>query len=241
MIFSASKNSIFINYKMNDMHDDMVNDLKASLEVLGVDKFSYFYSSKNHDVKPDIITNLSSEWLYEYEEKSLFKSDPVLKYARNTILPFSWNTKEVNQSNNPTGISALKYGILEGYTFITVSHNKDVGILTVCGVENNSIINKIKRQKALIQFKLLEYHELHGTKKNIENSFLKNDYKPLSLREREVLMWAGRGKCYSSIATILGISTRTVKFHMSNIKIKLCADNAKQAISIAYEIGCLNI
>jgi DNA-binding CsgD family transcriptional regulator len=45
----------------------------------------------------------------------------------------------------------------------------------------------------------------------------------------ETLTWAARGKTSSEIAQILGLTKRTVDFHIDNARIKLGATNRIQA------------
>jgi len=61
----------------------------------------------------------------------------------------------------------------------------------------------------------------------------------LSDRERQVLRLVARGRSNKQIARDLGITERTVKFHMTSIFNKLGADNRAQAIAIAAERGLL--
>jgi DNA-binding NarL/FixJ family response regulator len=61
----------------------------------------------------------------------------------------------------------------------------------------------------------------------------------LSDRERQVLRLVARGRANKQIARDLGITERTVKFHMTSIFNKLGADNRAQAIAIAAERGLL--
>ncbi|SPE20752.1 Regulatory protein, LuxR [Burkholderiales bacterium] len=52
----------------------------------------------------------------------------------------------------------------------------------------------------------------------------------LSEREIEVLTWSARGKTSDEIATILGLSKRTVDFHMDNARAKLGVATRTQAV-----------
>jgi DNA-binding CsgD family transcriptional regulator len=60
----------------------------------------------------------------------------------------------------------------------------------------------------------------------------------LSRRERETLLWACRGKTYSEIGMILGVSFGTVKQHLDTAKLKLNAANLVQAaaLAVAYDV-----
>jgi len=62
---------------------------------------------------------------------------------------------------------------------------------------------------------------------------------PLSRREREVLSWLRHGKSNWEVSRILGISDRTVKFHVTSIMRKLNAVTRTQAVAIAMELGIM--
>jgi DNA-binding response OmpR family regulator len=51
----------------------------------------------------------------------------------------------------------------------------------------------------------------------------------LTDRESEALTWAARGKTSSEIATILGLTKRTVDFHIDNARLKLNASSRMHA------------
>lgn len=61
----------------------------------------------------------------------------------------------------------------------------------------------------------------------------------LSVREREVLCWAQQGKTYWEIGSILGITERTVKFHVARIKSKLDVVSTAHAIAKAMRSGLI--
>lgn len=56
--------------------------------------------------------------------------------------------------------------------------------------------------------------------------------KPLTPREREILLWVGAGKTDLQIAAILGISARTVQKHLENAYVKLGVENRTAAAMI---------
>lgn len=61
----------------------------------------------------------------------------------------------------------------------------------------------------------------------------------LSRREREVLHLVAAGQSNKQIARSLGITERTVKFHVASILNKLGADNRAQAVALAGRRGLL--
>jgi DNA-binding NarL/FixJ family response regulator len=52
----------------------------------------------------------------------------------------------------------------------------------------------------------------------------------LGERERETLTWAARGKTFAEIGQILGVSRRTVEFHLDNARRKLGVPTRTQAL-----------
>ena len=61
----------------------------------------------------------------------------------------------------------------------------------------------------------------------------------LSEREAEVLAWSARGKTSGEIATILGLSKRTVDFHMDNAREKLGVATRIEAVVRASSAGII--
>ncbi len=61
----------------------------------------------------------------------------------------------------------------------------------------------------------------------------------LSEREREVLRLVAGGQANKQIARTLGITERTVKFHVTSILTKLGAENRAQAVALATQRGLL--
>jgi DNA-binding CsgD family transcriptional regulator len=61
----------------------------------------------------------------------------------------------------------------------------------------------------------------------------------LSRRERDILLWACRGKTYGEIAMIVGLSFGSVKTYLDHARYKLNAVNLPQACAIAVAEGVL--
>lgn len=62
---------------------------------------------------------------------------------------------------------------------------------------------------------------------------------PLTDRELEVLQWLAQGLANKQIATQLGISEHTVKFHVSAIYSKLGATNRAEAVRLGVQQGLI--
>jgi DNA-binding CsgD family transcriptional regulator len=61
----------------------------------------------------------------------------------------------------------------------------------------------------------------------------------LSAREREILLWACRGKTYREIAAIHGLAFGSVKTYLDSARHKLNVANLPQACAVAAAEGIL--
>lgn len=63
----------------------------------------------------------------------------------------------------------------------------------------------------------------------------------ITKRELEILEWFKQGKTYAEIGSILGLSKKTVDYHMNNIMRKLKVNDKLSAILKAARIGLIEI
>ena len=92
------------------------------------------------------------------------------------------------------------------------------------------------RTEEILQLAVPHFHE---ALLRLDNLF--KEHTPLSPKETEVLKWIAQGKSSWDVSAILGISERTVKFHVANILQKLDAVTRVHAVAIALERGLVEI
>ena len=242
MIHQTGIAGVITNNEATDKFNELATEFDCALQSFGVMRYAYFCSERN-DYPPNIVTNLPDEWLSEYEENDLYRIDPVLDISKKTALPFSWLTTELNNQNQQLSTNALKYKIIEGHTFTTISYGREVGILTLCLDKKETYLSSfINKNEAQIQFCLIKHHEQY--RQLLTQCWNANGdalIKKLSCREKEVWCWVASGKTYSEAAVILGITERTIKFHVANIKQKLGVYSSRQLASIATKHGLINV
>jgi len=95
-----------------------------------------------------------------------------------------------------------------------------------------------KREAFLLQ--VLVPH-LHYALTHVEDFGHKRPKKILTQREQEVLKWICGGKSNSEMASILGISSWTVKIHVSNLLAKLNASTRGHAVAKAISFGLIEV
>jgi LuxR family transcriptional regulator, quorum-sensing system regulator CviR len=101
------------------------------------------------------------------------------------------------------------------------------------------LIRREQRTEAIIQVLI---HHLHLALCHIFANKPSNMNPPLiSSREKEVLNWMKQGKSSWETSVILGISERTVNYHVYNIMEKLAVTNRPQAVAAATRLGLIDL
>jgi DNA-binding CsgD family transcriptional regulator len=60
-------------------------------------------------------------------------------------------------------------------------------------------------------------------------------------REREILSWIAEGKTAGETGSILGISKRTVEWHLQNMRCRLKATNVVHCVAMAVRYGVIGV
>lgn len=180
------------------------------------------------------------EYLSELTQRELVTKDPVvvenfksfrLQYWADTLMQTTWSgdMHEIISLAEDYGFSKVSKGC--GYAH---------GVRNMQGTEGSFFcyhgLERSSRTEEILALVIPHFHaalsRLVGRPKN--NS-------PLTPKETEVLKWVKQGKSTWDISTILGISERTVKFHIGNIMQKLDATTRTHAVAIAFEQGLVDV
>ena len=165
----------------------------------------------------------------------------LLDIARKRAVSLRWNT------HNTLAFYALlvTIGILQfsGISILIVMVLASLGLLVLWLVAR---ARWKKVEKKLFQEELDNYKQIVSMGQQPEPNRItaepepKNE-SPLSNRELEVLARIAEGMINKQIAVSLGISTQTVKNHISNILGKLDVEDRTSAVVLAVSEGWINI
>lgn len=175
-----------------------------------------------------IISNMSREWESEFLRGKFQIFSEIVSRVKLKITPLVWNSEEVKTP----GLKSLakKYNIQNGMSFL-IRISSDIIIFTLYFNEDDKrFMSLYQESKHKILFDVLELFEV---------SYQNCDGVLLTVRESEVLDLLKIGKTYSEIAFILGISKRTVRFHVENILNKLDVTSVKYAIFKAISLNII--
>jgi LuxR family transcriptional regulator, quorum-sensing system regulator CviR len=180
------------------------------------------------------------DYLAELGKSGLIMKDPVvmenfrsfrLQYWADTFKqrPISRDTNEIISLAEDFGFSKTRAGCGYGH-----------GVRNLKGTEGSFFcyqgLLRSRRTEEILNIIIPHFHEALRRAGAAPKAG-----SPLTAKETEVLKWVKQGKSTWDISTILGISERTVKFHVGNILQKLDATTRTHAVAIALEQGLVDI
>lgn len=176
------------------------------------------------------------EWVNIYMERNYHLTDPVVRENFSKFTLQYWaDTYRAMGVDKEFRATAEEFGLYSGYT----SGIRDLagnagGLFSFAG----RAIEKCERTSAIIE--VVTPHLFQALKRITSADKLKSA-PTLSEREKEVLKWVALGKTTWETSVILGISERTVKFHVNNIMKKLNSVSRAHAVAIAFELGLVDL
>jgi DNA-binding CsgD family transcriptional regulator len=187
---------------------------------------------------PCVNISFPDAWMREYLSRNYFQMDAVLRenFVTYEVQNWSIDRKRLQRMKEITSLG-LDFGLRECCTHGSrpVGPGKHGSMFCFAGKS----MEQSRRTEAILKFVVPHLH--------LAFSRISGNNRPeagttvLSSREMEVLEWLKQGKSSWDISVILGISERTVNFHVYNIMRKLGATNRPQAVAVAARLGLIRI
>jgi DNA-binding CsgD family transcriptional regulator len=201
----------------------------------------YLDGSNKVVIADGINISFPDEWCVEYRSNDYVRWDPIVKenFTKYRLQWWSEAKKKIHCNDVQKKIASLcmDFDMKEGFTMGSKpsSPGKNGSMFCFSG----RLMKNDDRSEAILESITPHLHLAFS------RVFGKKQSKPgkvaLSLREKEVLNWMKRGKSSWEMSVILGISERTVNFHVHNIMRKLNATNRPSIIAVAAGMGLLNL
>ncbi len=210
----------------------------------GFDYFLYGAVLPVSMVRPQtfIISGYPDAWWQRYQERRYIRIDPVLQHTteRQTV-PLDWEDVDpsayVHGQDVRTFMSeAADFGLKSGVSFPVHGRDGEYAILSLATRDDHARAQgRIIESMPFVQLLAAYVHE--AARRIFERGDVTVARPLLTDRERECLLWAAEGKTSWDTAQILGISERTVLFHLHNAAHKLDVSNRAQAVARAVAQG----
>lgn len=231
---------------MQRIYEDFIESLSASVDetdlqramakllvAFEVSRFAYLSFIPSIGARPRYISNYPTVWTSHYLQEHYQEVDPVILYAGRCDTPFSWGRSLGLGDRSEAKIrffdEAAEFGICSGLTIPIQDRRGGKAALTFAADEDcPALMRLVDRYAHAFQLVATNYHIQVRRICSQENII---DGVILTRRELECLQWAARGKSAWETGEILGITRRTVAFHLDNTRAKLGVRTVAQAIS----------
>ncbi|UJQ94123.1 helix-turn-helix transcriptional regulator [Mariluticola halotolerans] len=231
---------------MQRIYEDFIESLSTSvnekelqcsmtnlLVAFEVSQFAYLSLPPPELDQPRYISNYPEPWTSHYLRQRYQAIDPVITCAERSDTPFHWGKKFTLGDGSADQYKffdeAAEFGICSGLTIPVRDRLGGGAVLTFVADEDcPALMRLVDRYTRALQLVATCYH-IHVRRICSEENIV--DGVRLTRRELECLQWAARGKSAWETGEILGITRRTVAFHLDNTRAKLGVRTVAQAIS----------
>ncbi|MGY3916945.1 LuxR family transcriptional regulator [Aeromonas australiensis] len=187
-----------------------------------------------------LFNQCPDSWVQAYTENNMLACDPVIRLARKQTLPIYWNRLDERASFLQEGTMdvmglAAEFGLRNGISFPLHGAAGENGILSFITSERASS-DLLLESSPLLSWMANYIFEAAIRVVRLRDS---DPQAALTDRETECLFWASEGKTSGEIACILGITERTVNYHLNQVTRKTGSMNRYQAIAKGISSGIL--
>lgn len=184
------------------------------------------------------VTTYAEEWVTRYRDENYVAIDPIIANGLSRQMPFEWREAIGNSELSPRQRKffgeAGEFGISFGYTIPIHGPEGQFSAITVTSDVPAHLADRlISANRFLVHLMGLYYNEHVGSilLSQIRGAALDEmDVPVLSMREKDCLSWVAQGKSSWEISRLIGVSERTVNFHIENAKRKLGVYSRQHAV-----------
>ena len=183
-----------------------------------------------------MINNYPARWQAQYAQCNYLSVDPSVQHALRSPLPLLWSD-DFFAGARDFWEDARGHGLRYGWAQPCRDVNGTLGMLTVA--RSHEVLGEAEmRQKNVRLAWLTQIAHLAMTRVLVKKLIPEANVR-LSSQETTVIRWTAEGKTTAEISVIMGLSVRTVTFHIGNVVKKLNASNKTAAAVRAAVLGML--
>ena len=207
---------------------------------LGFQRFAYLHLAGE---TLTLISSYPKTWTNRYFHLGYHQIDPVVHRARHEHGLFSWGGGVLSQPGNREQRrffdEATTFGIRSGITVpIRAGFGRMAAFTLATGDREFHSRLLLAEWTDVVQLAGLYFHT-HVAVRLDRPPTVQAAATELTQRERQCLGWIAQGKTVADIAVLVGISPRTVVFHLENTRRKLGAASIAQCVAEALRRGLL--
>lgn len=164
-----------------------------------------------------LALNYPTRWVSHYLQRGYFTDDPVVRYARTSILPYEWRSLKVSNHREllilrEAGDAGLRHGI-------SVPIHEPSGKVFLATLASENQPTTTPDECTRVHMLAVAFHERYCVL--TASMSRQRPCVVLTPREHACLSWVACGKSSWDISRLMGLSEHTVNFHLKNAMRKL--------------------
>ncbi len=213
-------------------------------EHLGLQAYTYLLRQPNSFIDPELVvlSSYPEALIARYRREQMVRVDAVARYCYRHSLPATWasiwNRSDDAAAREQVLGAFAEHGLEWGVVIPLHSACGQLSLLSGGGRDTPAFRRRLQQTLPQALYLLALLHEAAS---GLVDRDLVADGQTAELteREHECLAWCAEGKTAWETAQILGISERTVIFHLQNVNLKLGVSSRQQAVARAIALGLL--
>lgn len=207
--------------------------------------FTYYFQYPTAQQKPkyDFSSTNFATWHKHYIQESYEDIDTTLQSVYKTTLPVLWNLEQqLKEAKTPREkqmrLDSIKFGIERGVCIPVHGPNKDFAVLLLVQMQGETCLEQWDKFQHEIFVAAYHYH-FYLKKLLICN--LTEQTLHLNKRELQCLILTAKQYSAKQVAEQLGITERTVHYHIQRLNKKFGAKYKHEALLKAVQQGIIKI
>jgi DNA-binding CsgD family transcriptional regulator len=200
------------------------------------------------DPVPFFVTTVRADFIESYNAEMYLSADPVLRRAWNSTSPFSWfqcgefrtaRQQQAGRKSKARQILELAHdhgfedGVIVPVHSVSPAGNRISSFISLYADDTADLLARVDHE---LRLACAVFHEQMTRFRDLPEEAM-DEGPVLSDRERECLLWTARGKSAGDIATILGLSDKSVASYLRDVMKKLGVYRQAHAVAVAIRDG----
>lgn len=210
--------------------EELTRHVSHLTSIIGYNHFALSVIAPQSFLRPvvAIFSNCPAGWVEQYHNDNLLSRDPIVYISMRQTLPIFWEKSLSSMPSLPAGgmevmDMATSFGIRNGISFPLRGPSGEIG--TMSFITSDAGSGLILESSAVLR--LMSDYIFESAIRLVRQ---RTPSIMLTDRERDCLFWVGEGKTQEEIAAILGITPRTVAYHIQQSVAKTGSSNRDQAL-----------
>jgi DNA-binding CsgD family transcriptional regulator len=210
---------------------------RAMLAPMGASDFMLRFDTDGNGQGPHChaVGTLPEPLLRMFANAEHVRTDPIFRQFADSSLPLAWQPSQVEAQDGHSVYRLLHAMDIRHALSVVLRGAHGTSRIDFYGTRLGAFTTSAGQHAAFVLLGLY----LHEAVETLWRRCKPQPAPLLSERELECLDWSAGGKTSREVGAILGISQRTVYFHLNNVAAKLNVYGTRHAISRAIMLGIL--